>query len=374
MVQFIDLEPGYANKIRTQLAISAGQNIANNLGSYFGNKQKQQQQNDVQQNLSNILFGGQNQNLPPELQLQAYNAMTERQRANAPKASPGGLSGQPVPQEISQSIPGILNANKDANADDLAQALDQAGIPRAYSNSYIENRRRQDEAAPKNAMEERKIKLKESGESKDYYDNLVKSSDTASRVLNSAKVAEQSLRKKDLGPTTLLNLFKNTPLKGLFESPESAVFELATKEFMGSAKEVFGGNRLTNVDVGIIESWLPAIGRNPEANKALVNFISHTQKLNLEKRKIADRLIKENKGYRPLGFEQQVQEEFEKKHGDEANEVYSNFMSQVQPEKAKSTQETAKKFLRVQAPDGTVYKNVPENRVAELLKVGGKVL
>jgi hypothetical protein len=74
----------------------------------------------------------------PELQIMAH-------KARQPKAPPGGLSGQPVPPEISQKIPEILNSNKDRSAEELATSFDAAGIPRTYSNSYIESRRRQEE-------------------------------------------------------------------------------------------------------------------------------------------------------------------------------------------------------------------------------------
>ena len=77
---------------------------------------------------------------------------------NRNRAPAGGLSGQSVPPQIAQAIPQILNANKDANADELAMAFDNAGIPRAYSNSYVQSRR--DSTKPTFEPESEKLEAK----------------------------------------------------------------------------------------------------------------------------------------------------------------------------------------------------------------------
>lgn len=95
--------------------------------------------------------------LPPNVQLAL-------DKATGPKAAPGGISGQPVPQEVSQAISPILAANKNATSDELAEAFDSAGIPRAFSNSYIENRRRQDESIARSDVEKGKMTRQEETE------------------------------------------------------------------------------------------------------------------------------------------------------------------------------------------------------------------
>lgn len=54
MVQFIDLEPGYADKIRTQLAMGAGQNIANVLGEKLGYQRDRQRIQEAMKGLEGM--------------------------------------------------------------------------------------------------------------------------------------------------------------------------------------------------------------------------------------------------------------------------------------------------------------------------------
>ena len=150
-----------------------------NLGlqNYFAQAEQQrtQQQQQMKQQqessaLQNVLQqnGGQNANpntlfhaimQSPHIsqetkKLYAQHAQNQakieaQQKAAANKPPPGGISAQPVPPEVSKTIGNILKANSESTADDLALALDEAGIPRTFSNSYIENRRRKEETKGK---------------------------------------------------------------------------------------------------------------------------------------------------------------------------------------------------------------------------------
>jgi hypothetical protein len=130
------------------------------------NKQQQLLANQEQKKKEDLLTQGRNQkaqayknagfdesymDLDPRLQVEKFKAQNP-----TAKAPLGGISGQSVPPEVSQAIPNILESNKNSNADELAVAFDLARIPRAYSNSYIENRRRQDEANSKLIQDDKK--------------------------------------------------------------------------------------------------------------------------------------------------------------------------------------------------------------------------
>ncbi len=57
----------------------------------------------------------------------------------------GGLTGQPVPPQIAKIGGDIVEQNPKATSDELKILLDNAGIPPAYTSTFIENRRRQQE-------------------------------------------------------------------------------------------------------------------------------------------------------------------------------------------------------------------------------------
>lgn len=75
-----------------------------------------------------------------------------------PEKPPGGPTAQPIPQEVSSAISDIVKNNLDATADELAVEFDKVGIPRVWSNSFVENRRRQDEQKSKQNLEREKTR------------------------------------------------------------------------------------------------------------------------------------------------------------------------------------------------------------------------
>lgn len=73
----------------------------------------------------------------------------------------GGISGISIPEDISLKINEVISQNPEADSDELALRMDAARVPRAYSNQYIENRRRKEEAQTKTKAENEKERRKE---------------------------------------------------------------------------------------------------------------------------------------------------------------------------------------------------------------------
>lgn len=282
-------------------------------------KRAQEQENiknqRIQSNLYRMLSGEtltpeESSEIPGELQIAAHKEMQ-------PKAPAGGLSGQPVPPEVSQSIGNILGDSKGLNSDELAQRFDQAGIPRAYSNSYIENRRRQDEANPKEKLEVHKLssdtakKINEEGESSK---KRIRAFNTMEKNIESGKIDPRNFK------NFLANSLAGSTLEGLLRNPESEEFKAASFNTYEGLKNVFG-TRLSDADLKLASTKVPDITKTPEANKKIISFLKFFDQMNVEKQKISDEVVKENNGYRPIDFDQQVRERLDSKFGDEAERV-----------------------------------------------------
>lgn len=256
------------------------------LENAYSNIQKRQQQERL---AGAEREAGVTPGLPPAVQAQQL-------KNKVPPKPVGGLAGQAVPQEISVSIPKILEATKEANADQLAIALDKAGIPRAYSNSYIESRRRQDEAkANQNQARESdffKSNLARSSKIKDRADKIA---ETLPQKRTAINLMNDAISNKDLSFWSRDNLAEITGIEGL-RSPEGAIFKTAGKEyFLGSIARA--GARPNQWIEQQIADMMTKVGRSTEANLSVARALEN--ELDLEEatvrltEEISDRLLAE---------------------------------------------------------------------------------
>jgi len=221
-------------------------------------------------------------------------------KAKQPK---GGLTGQPVPPEVAQAIPQILNANKDANADELAVALDQAGIPRAFSNSYIENRRRQDEASQKLPNLKQELGVKRDAEllaDADKHRALIPTEEASLNAM------EDAITEGDQSFFSWDNLAERTGFEWA-RTAKGGQFKTAAKTFLINNVTKFGARPNQYIEQQIADS-LAKVGRDAEANLAsiaLTRFDTDVKKRYME---LVDK-IEEEGNYAPgtLGKEAQKQ-------------------------------------------------------------------
>lgn len=130
--------------IGLQQALAGHPEVAKQI---MGHLHKQQQLEDTRNLNNQTLRTIEQQRGLQENSLQGDPAIAANVTKPIPqKAPPGGLTGQPVPQEVSNQIGDILQRYPTANSDELKLQFDKANIPPAFSSSYVENRRRQDES------------------------------------------------------------------------------------------------------------------------------------------------------------------------------------------------------------------------------------
>jgi Skp family chaperone for outer membrane proteins len=132
------------NRILTEVSQDRQGGVFQALQAQQAQTQQQQQQNrdSVIKSLVSKAYRGEPISdsefnmLPPQVQ----KDITKE------KPSPGGVTAQPIPQEIQLSMQEVVSNNPNSTSDQLAIEFDKAGIPRIHSNLFIENRRRQEES------------------------------------------------------------------------------------------------------------------------------------------------------------------------------------------------------------------------------------
>lgn len=206
-------------------------------------------------------------------------------------------------------------------------------------------------------------KLAEHETSKEYYKGISDARRRAENTLKSVKTVRKALSTHKTG-LTWENFFKKqfagTFLENIALTKEGAVTEASIPGFLEGGRELFG-KQLTNADLAVILGKVVDLGKSNEANEALLDFAEFSANLAIHKAEIADEIIKENKGYRPIGFEAKVEENFQKKYGDE---IDANYRKNFGP---KSTD------VHMRAPDGRELW-VPPEKVQEFLDLKAEVI
>jgi hypothetical protein len=351
-------------------ALAGHPEMAKQVVNQFNQQQQQQQQQQQIMQQQQLQMQQQQQALRalerqrnlPEGSLQGFEGnLSVAASATKPQIGPGGLTGQSVPPEISQKANEILTVNKESNADDLKMKMDEAGIPPIYSNSYVENRRRQDET--KAATREKRIEAgnKRAEKVLESADKLRESIPTKEASLYAMKDA---IENGDMSFFSLDNLAELTGIEG-FRTAKGGQFKTASKNFFISTLSKSGARPNQFLEKQIADG-LPRIGRSKEGNligTELAGFEIDVEKKRLE---LIDQISDEYEktlGYVPGSFGKEVDKSM-KQYVEERQEQLAHRLKFLNEQESKGPKLSGK-FVDVIGPDGNEYE-IDESELDQL--------
>jgi hypothetical protein len=225
---------------------------------------------------------------------------------------------------VSQKIGEVLKNSQGMSADDLKNVMDDMGIPPAYSNGYVENRRRTQETGS-----EHDIKFHQ--ESAEFEKSLRKNSDAARRQLPLIESGLKAVKEGKIKPGSMANVLSSFGEKGkkvanAFLSGKQAELLSSVPEFLEGKKELFGV-RLSDADLAILQDKLPDIGKSKQANEAIFNLMKRAAEKSLKLEKISEDVLEKHGlaipnhpgKLRPLGYEREVMKAFDEFEGTRNN-------------------------------------------------------
>jgi hypothetical protein len=176
----------------------------------------------------------------------------------------GGVSSQPVPPEIAAKAKKVLAENPNADADTLQSAMDDAGVPRDKSASYVENRRRKDEQA----LTKQDVAYKDQ---KDFIDDVTNQytsfeKDTKPKLRQMQSIPSEKL----VGPTAAAFLEKIGIPLGALEDPSSELFQKLSLDLLKGLPETYG-NRILKVEVDNFLRTIPALINSPDGRRMIAS-------------------------------------------------------------------------------------------------------
>jgi hypothetical protein len=152
-------------------------------------------------------------------------------------------------------------------------------------------------------------------ESADYDNDLNKQTKVAKNQLDVVKNIEKALKSGNVKPSSLANIFKGfgtvgDKISNALLNDDQATLIASIPTLLEGWKEVFGV-RLSDADLRVLQDKLPDIGKQPEANNAIIKIIKKYADQTLLRSKIGQQIKAENKGLRPLNYAAQIEDRFD---------------------------------------------------------------
>ena len=182
------------------------------------------------------------------------------------------------------------------------------------------------------------------GESKKYYENLMDN-------VKEAEAANRSLeRQKNLvgkvGFWDRIATIFNPKVQTLLQSKDAAALESNIAEQIASKKNKLGGI-LTTAKLNLLLSKMVTSAKTEEANRYIIDYNMLENDITIAEGEIANEIIRENKGYRPPGFQAEVNKRLKAQFADKADELFDKI------ESLEDDPEQLKKVWRRKVPQGT---------------------
>jgi len=339
-------------------------------------KQKQEQQIKQMDETIYKLTGQNVSGLPVDAKTKFLQEVTKgeyslegRKLGTQGKSPAGGLTGQPVPPEVSQKLNEIVRGAPNSSADELKGMMDEQGIPPAYSNGYVENRRRQDERIAAS-----KDKRSEAGQKR--AEKILDEGDILGKELplleSSVMAMEDAIQNGDQSFWSLDNLAELTGSE-LFRTAKGGQFKTAAKTYFLNDLKSSGGRPNMFIEKMLADA-LPKMGRSEEANQTVLEsfkFSNDLKKKRHETIRDLEKYYEESMGFLPGRFNSIVEENM-KPYIEERQKDYEKRLKEIAViEKKKSKKGKEKKsqlsgtFIDVMGPDGQMYE-IDQSEVDQL--------
>lgn len=278
----------------------------------LGLEQQRAQEQEQAKALKGRIALAQQFGLPEE----AVQGMTPDQITNAYKAlnpqPKGGQTFQPIPPQYSNAMAKIRQENPKATAAELEEMYNEAAIPPGYIKTAIETKRRDEELTQKKKETADKRDIEIHKLSKDVDKDISEKSKSADRQLEAISTIRNQLKTGKIKPTSLGNALRGfgaigDKLADAFLTKEQAAFAASIPSLIEGMKDLFGV-RLSDADLKIVQDKLPGLGKDEEANEAILQVIEKYANISKERAKIGREIKKENQGLRPINYDDEVEE------------------------------------------------------------------
>lgn len=363
--------------IGSQIGESIGQGLASGMGrgsevslsNYFNQlQQKESQQLQNQQrkssatNLADQLFGPNASpqktslvdmlsNLDPKDQAQGLERLATAQILNQYLQQSGGGQGaqQQPDQPGSQQNP----QQQQMGSDNVIPAIGKLA-------PLAQQQMEQKKLMQKEGVEKEKVRQFAHKNTEKYSEKLADDSRQGEEMKYGVKLIRDAIKSGKTGPTAR-NLAQKylesskSPLADLFASPESGKVNIGIKTLASGFKQIMG-SKPTEREFFWYENILPSLVKNIQTNESIVDYFDKVSDFSLKAQDVADEIVKENSGYRPIDLDVKVREKMKPMF----NDLISQGMgllgeSESQPKQSSKKGSQSENRVFTDLPDAKAY-------------------
>jgi len=229
------------------------------------------------------------------------------------------LSGEPNQQEndlnkqshFSQEDQDPLSKVSDEDLIKISAFAGQPGEAGVFGNiakQSLDNRR-------ENKKRERAEVLDFHKESAKYDEELNKNLRISKNQIESFENIEKALKSGNVHPGSWTNILKGfgqvgSKISDAIQNKDEATLLASIPQLLEGWKQVFGV-RLSDADLRVLQDKLPSIGKTPEANRSVLKIMRKYAEMSQLRGQIGKDIKKSNKGLRPLGYADMIEERFD---------------------------------------------------------------
>ena len=301
------------------------------------------------------------------------NASRNATALNMPQQNPNMAGDVPQGAPQQQQIDPLQEAAALDQAAQEAASIGNSPLANQYGNRANQIRkdvRAQTKAeADKEARQEKTLLAIHKTE-KAAYDELEKEAKQAKTTSRARDTMIAQLGSGKLNPKNfrnlIANMFKGNPvLEGLVTTPEREVFKSAGISQFEGMKDIFGV-RLSDADLAIAATKVMDVTKPIEANLAIAKFWAFSDKMKIQEANIAREVKKENDGFLPINWREQVHERMQERFGDEAVQVTEAAANEGGSRPLKIIEGK----IAITTPEGK-RKLIPQEQLKQALLAGG---
>lgn len=217
------------------------------------------------------------------------------------KQEPGGPGAQPIPPQIVEKMKEVRAKNPESTGKQLLREMDDAGIPRRWSEPEAKLQSEQDAIKSQDPY----FKAAQSQQAKANVaqsQDVLRQGDAAGKELLAIEGMRRNIKSTGFNlRNKLADLFGQPSWK----DPNSEEFKSYTKQTLMKAADIVRG-KVSNFEFQTIGDLYANADKSQAANEALLDWQYALAKTQQIRGKEASKILKENRGIPPPDFTQQV--------------------------------------------------------------------
>lgn len=179
----------------------------------------------------------------------------------------------------------------------------------------------------------------------EHAESHLRATGQAREAIASGKVGTKGI------PGIARTFFKGSKWEDYWKNPDQALLEAAALEDFVGMKEMFGV-RLSDADLRVASGKVISPYKSNEANLAIIDYREFQDKMKISKAKVADQIVEENGGFRPIDMQAQIRQRMAQLYGQEADRILENAVFEGQPVPKPSPQDPLMESMYGKVPEG----------------------